>query len=347
MQTTIVLHKYKKEKPKMARPGRPPMPKPALPASVEAFLDMLIAERNAALNTRHAYERDLADVCNFLKIAGKSIDTASTDDLKSYLDELAARQNTKNSKTKSGKTAVRTVARRISALRQFYGFLLSEGNRADDPTTTIESPKQTRTLPKILSEGEVTTLINTAQKGGGPEAIRLVALLEILYATGLRVSELVGLPMTAIGQDNRFVMVQGKGGRERMAPLSEPAQKSLKAYIDVRKRFVSPHLSAEDKEKWVFPSRTSESGHLTRQRFAQLLKELARHADLDEDRVSPHVLRHAFATHLLKHGADLRSVQKMLGHADIATTQIYTQIVNDQIGEAVEENHPLANSGTK
>lgn len=322
----------------MARPGRPRMPKPPLPASVSAFLDMLIAERGAALNTRHAYERDLADVCAFLKKQGKEIDTAITEDLKSYLNELGGRENAKSKG--GGRTAVRTIARRISALRQFYGFLVSEGKRSDDPTSTVESPKQTRTLPKILSEEEVTALISTAQKAGGPESIRLVALLEILYATGLRVSELVGLPLSALGQDNRFLMVQGKGGRERMAPLSEPAQRALKNYLDVRGKFMSSD-SSDAQGKWLFPSRTSESGHLTRQRFAQLLKELSRNAGIAVDRVSPHVLRHAFATHLLKHGADLRSVQKMLGHADIATTQIYTQVVGEQVKKTVDEKHPM------
>lgn len=323
----------------MARPGRPRMPKAALPGTVDAFLDMLIAERGAALNTRHAYERDLADVCAFLKKQTKEIDNAVTTDLKAYLNELAARENAKSKG--GGKTAVRTIARRISALRQFYGFLVSEGKRTDDPTSTIESPKQTRTLPKILSEDEVSVLITTAQKQGGPESTRLVALLEILYATGLRVSELVGLPLSAIGPESRYLTVEGKGGRERMAPLSEPAQKAMKGYMDIRNKFLMPDR-AESQSKWLFPSRTSESGHLTRQRFAQLLKELSRNANIDPDRVSPHVLRHAFATHLLKHGADLRSVQKMLGHADIATTQIYTQVVGDQV-KAATEKHPLAN----
>lgn len=323
----------------MARPGRPRMPKAPLPASVDKFLDMLIAERGAALNTRHAYERDLADVCSFLKKNGKEIDTCTTADLKAYLNELSERENSKSKG--GGRTAVRTIARRISALRQFFGFLVSEGTRSDDPTSTIESPKQTRTLPKILTEDEVSVLINTAQKTGGAESVRLVALLEILYATGLRVSELVGLPMTALGQEGRYLTVEGKGGRERMAPLSEPAQRALKSYMDIRTKFLMPDRS-ETQSKWLFPSRTSESGHLTRQRFAQLLKELARNANINPDRVSPHVLRHAFATHLLKHGADLRSVQKMLGHADIATTQIYTQVVGDQLKATVETAHPLA-----
>jgi integrase/recombinase XerD len=251
---------------------------------------------------------------------------------------LSGRENAKSKG--GGKTAVRTIARRISALRQFYGFLVSEGKRTDDPTSNIESPKQTRTLPKILSEEEVTVLINTAQKQGGPESVRLVALLEILYATGLRVSELVGLSLSAIGAESRFLTVEGKGGRERMAPLSEPAQRAMKGYMDIRHKFVTPERG-DNQNKWLFPSRTSESGHLTRQRFAQLLKELSRNANIDPDSVSPHVLRHAFATHLLKHGADLRSVQKMLGHADIATTQIYTQVVGEQAKEATER-HPLA-----
>jgi integrase/recombinase XerD len=323
----------------MARPGRPRMPKAPLPGTVDAFLDMLIAERGAALNTRHAYERDLADVCAFLKKQSKDINTATTNDLKSYLGELSARENAKSKG--GGKTAVRTIARRISALRQFFGFLVSEGNRSDDPTSTIESPKQTRTLPKILSEDEVSVLISTAQKQGGPESVRLVALLEILYATGLRVSELVGLSIAAIGPESRYLTVEGKGGRERMAPLSEPAQKAMKGYMDIRTKFLMPDR-ADAQGKWLFPSRTSESGHLTRQRFAQLLKELSRNAGIDPERVSPHVLRHAFATHLLKHGADLRSVQKMLGHADIATTQIYTQVVGDQAKSTVETKHPLA-----
>jgi len=327
----------------MARPGRPRQPRPPLPESVEGFLEMLISERGAALNTKHAYERDLADVCVFLRAQSKDIETASTDELKEYLADLSGRHNAK-SKSKhvnGGKTAARTIARRISALRQYYGFMITEGKREDDPTSGLESPKQTRALPKVLTEEEVSILIKTAAGRGTPENIRLVALLEILYATGLRVSELVGLEITAVGEGNRFIMVETKGGRERMAPLSEPAQKALENYVRVRPRFLS-HERKELLEKWLFPSRTSESGHLTRQRFAQLLKELAHQADLDPDRVSPHVLRHAFATHLLKHGADLRSVQKMLGHADIATTQIYTQVLSDQATDTVTEKHPLS-----
>lgn len=324
----------------MARPGRPKLPKPDLHASVDAFLDMLTAERGAADNTRQAYWRDLADVSVYLKAERKSdINIATTADLKAYIEHLSKKMHTKG--TNKSQIAVRTVARRLSALRQYYRFLVSENKRKDDPTSTIESPKQGRTLPKTLTEAEVSRLIKVAGAGGGADSIRLVCLLELLYATGLRVSELVGLPMNAINDDAQFMTIEGKGGRERMVPLSDPAQKALKDYLAVRQQFIAQ----EDKgtqAQWVFPSRTSERGHLTRQRFAQLLKDLARDADMPEGKVSPHVLRHAFATHLLARGADLRSVQKMLGHADIATTQIYTHILGDKLKKTVEEKHPMA-----
>ncbi len=325
----------------MARPGRPAKPKPNLHPFVDAFLDMITTERGAALNTRQAYWRDLADVSLHLRAnRDTDIDKATTADIQAYLKHLSEKIHIKGAHT--GKIAVRTVARRLSALRQFYRFLVSESHRADDPTSTIESPKQTRTLPKTLSEQEVSDLITTAGEKGTPESKRLVCLLEMLYATGLRVSELVGLPMSAIGEGAQFLMVEGKAGRERMVPMSDPAQKALKTYTDARKRFINDEST---QSKWLFPSRTSDSGHLTRQRFAQLLKDLARAAQVDESRVSPHVLRHAFATHLLSNGADLRSVQKMLGHADIATTQIYTHMIADKLKKTVKDKHPLSKTG--
>jgi len=324
----------------MARPGRPAMPKPELNPLVDAFLDMLTTERGAAQNTRQAYWRDLADVSLFLKAnRNTDIDKASTDDLKAYIKDLSDKTHVKGDH--KAKIAVRTVARRLSALRQFYRFLVSDSVREDDPTSTIESPKQGRSLPKTLSEEEVTALIKTAAERGTAESIRLVCLLELLYATGLRVSELVGLPMSAIGEENQSLMVEGKAGRERMVPLSDPAQDALKSYMEKREQFIAGEETAQQ-SKWVFPSKTSDSGHLTRQRFAQLLKDLAREAKIDEDRVSPHILRHAFATHLLSHGADLRSVQKMLGHADIATTQIYTHIIGENVKKTVKDKHPLS-----
>jgi integrase/recombinase XerD len=324
----------------MARPGRPAMPKPNLSKWVDSFLDMLTTERGAALNTRHAYWRDLADVSLYLRASrNKEIDTASPEDLKAYLLDLSNKIHTKGSH--SGQIAVRTVARRLSALRQFYRYLVSENVRKEDPTTAIDSPKQTRTLPKTMTEGEVETLITVAGQQGGPESVRLVCLLELLYATGLRVSELVGLPTAAIAEGNQFIMVEGKGGRERMIPLSDSSQKAIGMYMNVRAQFVNSD-EAGRMSKWLFPSRTSDSGHLTRQRFAQLLKDLARAAKIEEGRVSPHILRHAFATHLLSNGADLRAVQKMLGHADIATTQIYTHILGKNLKKTVDEKHPLA-----
>ncbi|HPD82846.1 MAG: site-specific tyrosine recombinase XerD [Alphaproteobacteria bacterium] len=329
----------------MARPGRPKMPKPDLHPTVDAFLDMLTAERGAAMNTRQAYWRDLADVSSYLKKEKKSdLDRATTQELKDYLEDLTNKIHTKGEN--SSQIAVRTVARRLSAMRQFYRYLVSEDVRQDDPTTTIESPKQGRTLPKTLSEDEVTQLIKTAGQGGGADSTRLVCLLEMLYATGLRVSELVGLPMAAVGENTEFLMIEGKGGRERMIPLSEPAQNAIKKYLAVRESFIGNENRAAQ-EKAFFPSKTSQSGHLTRQRFAQLLKDLARDADVEEGRVSPHILRHAFATHLLSRGADLRSVQKMLGHADIATTQIYTHILGEGLKETVEEKHPISKKGAK
>ena len=329
----------------MARPGRPKMPKPDLHATVEAFLDMLTAERGAAMNTRQAYFRDLADVTAYLRSEKKSdLDRATTDELKDYIEYLTHKIHVKGEN--KAQIAVRTVARRLSAMRQYYRYLVSEGVRDNDPTSTIESPKQGRTLPKTLSEAEVAQLIKTAGEGGGADSIRLVCLLEMLYATGLRVSELVGLQMASIAENQEFITVAGKGGRERMIPLSDPAQKAVQNYLAVRETFIGIE-NKEAQDKSFFPSKTSESGHLTRQRFAQLLKDLARDAEVEEARVSPHILRHAFATHLLSRGADLRSVQKMLGHADIATTQIYTHIMNEDLKDTVEENHPISKDGKK
>lgn len=329
----------------MARPGRPALPKPDLHPHVDTFLDMLTNERGAALNTRHAYWRDLADVSLYLRAQrGSDVDRASTDDLKAYLKDLSEKTHIKGQNR--NKIAVRTVARRLSALRQFYRYLVSETHRTEDPTSTIESPKQGRTLPKTLTEEEVDRLIKTAATGGGGDSIRLVCLLELIYATGLRVSELVGLPMSSIGENNQFLIVAGKAGRERMVPLSDAARTALQRYLDVRKQFIGHDENRPRQEKWVFPSRTSDSGHLTRQRFAQLLKDLSRDAGMPDGKVSPHVLRHAFATHLLSNGADLRAVQKMLGHADIATTQIYTHIVGDRLKDTVEQKHPMARTGS-
>jgi integrase/recombinase XerD len=286
---------------------------------------MLAAERGAARLTLAAYRNDLVDLSGFLAARGAALDTAGAPMLHDYLAASATRR-----------LAPRTVARRLSAIRQFYRFLLTDGARGDDPTSGLDTPRLGRPLPKVLTEAEVGRLIATAA-AWQEEGVRLRCLLELLYATGLRVSELVTLPLAAAQRDPRFMLVRGKGGKERIVPLSPPSRQALAEYLTARKVFL-PDGGAS---RFLFPSRGRE-GHLTRQRCGQLLKELALGANLDPARLSPHVLRHAFASHLLDHGADLRSVQQMLGHADIATTQIYTHVQSDRLRRLVETAHPLA-----
>ena len=291
---------------------------------LEAFLEMLAAERGAAPLTVAAYRGDLSNLAGFLASRGVPLEAADAATLHAFLAAAAT-------------LTPRTLARRISAMRQFYKFLVVDGIRRDDPTADFDTPGLGRPLPKILSETEVEGLIGAARNWPGDEGARLLCLVELLYATGLRVSELVTLPLAAALRDPRFLLISGKGGRERVVPLSEPSRSALAAYIACRERF----LPDSRPSRWLFPSR-GRKGHLTRQRSGQLLKELAVKAGLDRDRLSPHVLRHAFASHLLDHGADLRSVQQMLGHADIATTQIYTHVLSDRLRKLVETAHPLA-----
>ncbi|MEE8515922.1 MAG: site-specific tyrosine recombinase XerD [Alphaproteobacteria bacterium] len=293
---------------------------------VEAFLEMLMAERGAAQNTYQAYRHDLAHFAAHLAAAKGAIEAADATQIRSYLSHLA----------RMGISAG-TAARRLSSLRQFYGFLAAEGIRADDPTADIDSPRRGRVLPKILSEADVEMLFAAAARKPGSQGVRLRALLETLYATGLRVSELVTLPLSAILGEPGLLLVRGKGDKERVVPLSDPAIKALEAYLAVRRGFVT----TDTEVNWLFPSR-GKSGWLSRQRFAKMLKELALEAGIDPTRVSPHVLRHAFASHLLAHGADLRAVQQMLGHADISTTQIYTHVLDARLKSLVETHHPLA-----
>ncbi len=295
----------------------------------EAFLELLIAERGVSANTLAAYRRDLEDTAVFLSgrndDARAVLDDASTDDLRRYLKHLDGQ----------GMTAG-TAARRLSALRQFYRFLYADGLREDDPTAILESPRQGRPLPKIISEDDVARLLGVAETREGPEGRRLCAMVELCYATGMRVSELVGLPLTAVQRDPEVLIVRGKGNKERMVPLSAPAREAVRDYLDVRGAFVPEGATSP----YLFPGRGGKP--LSRQRFFQMLKDLARDADLDPRKVSPHVLRHAFATHLLHHDADLRSVQQMLGHADISTTQIYTYVLDERMRRLVAEHHPLA-----
>jgi integrase/recombinase XerD len=298
--------------------------KEAASKHLEAFLEMLAAERGAAPLTLVAYRNDLSHFAQFLALRGLSLHTADSAALHAYLASATG-------------LAPRTLARRISALRQFYKFLMIDGIRHDDPAQDLETPGLGRPLPKILSEEEVASLIGAARAEAEGEGDRLVCLVELLYATGLRISEAVTLPFAASQRDPRFLVITGKGGRERVVPLSEPSRAALSAYLSCRDRF----LTGSRPSRWLFPSR-SRAGHLTRQRAGQLLKELAVKSGLDPDRLSPHVLRHAFASHLLDHGADLRSVQQMLGHADIATTQIYTHVLSNRLRKLVETAHPLA-----
>jgi integrase/recombinase XerD len=278
------------------------------------FLDMLSAERGGAKNTLAAYARDLADFSAELGTRRRTIAQAATEDLRAYLGTLSRRS-----------FAPASVARRLSAIRQLYRFLYAEGHRTDNPSAVIEGPKRGRTLPKVLSISEVDRLLTQARVDmdkadqqilGRLRAARLTCLIELLYATGLRVSELVALPVSAAERNARMLIVRGKGNKERLVPLNDA------------------------KTKWLFPS-FGQAGHLTRQHFARELKTLAGAAGLRSAQVSPHVLRHAFASHLLHNGADLRVVQTLLGHADISTTQIYTHVLEERLKSLVRDLHPL------
>jgi integrase/recombinase XerD len=291
---------------------------------IESFLDIMVAERNAAANTRMAYQRDLLEAAKFLMQQKSDLVSANEDDIRQFLQSLTS-------------SSARTQARKLSSLRQFFCFLCSEQNRQDDPTRSIDAPKLGRSLPKYLSEDEVTNLLDCVTRMKDEEGIRLKAMLELLYASGLRVTELVSLPLTSIQFDQALVHVRGKGGKERVVPLGKPALSAIKDWLPDRKAM----LGDKNQSIYLFPSRDG-SKHLTRQRFFQILKELALAAKLDPKRLSPHVLRHAFATHLIEHGADLRSVQAMLGHADIGTTQIYTHVAGDRLSKTVTAHHPLA-----
>ena len=292
----------------------------------EVFLEMMAVERGAARHTLDAYRRDLADYRHFLQARGVSAERADGAAVRAYLSELSRRG-----------LAASTVARRLSAIRQFHRFVYLEGGRADDPTRTIDGPRRQRPLPRLLAQAEIEGLIAAARERPGPRGLRLVAILELLYASGLRASELMALPLSALAPDRRFLVVRGKGGKERLVPIGRAAAKALEAYLAVRETFMRPGRAGAH----VFPSR-GRHGHLTRQRLAQLLRELAPAAGLDPGRISPHVLRHAFASHLLAGGADLRAVQLMLGHADIATTEIYTHVQGERLAAAVRAHHPLA-----
>ncbi|MGQ3676432.1 site-specific tyrosine recombinase XerD [Xanthobacter sp. TB0139] len=322
------------------------------------FLDMQAVERGASANTLDAYRRDVTDFASFAASTGHALENADTDTIRAYLAELSSR---------GFKGA--TVARKLSAIRQFYRFLFAEGHRKDDPAAVLEGPRRGRPLPKVLSVVEVSRLIETAHarvaalqqlveqreaeagEGGavalpqeghakvspaeGLRRLRVACMVELLYASGLRVSELVALPSSAARSRGEAIMVMGKGRKERLVPLSIPARAAMAAWLEARR------VAGMEASRWLFPSH-GESGHVTRQQAARDLKELAVAAQIDPARISPHVLRHAFASHLLAHGADLRVVQTLLGHADVATTQIYTHVLDERLKNMVRDLHPFA-----
>jgi integrase/recombinase XerD len=288
---------------------------------------MMAAERAAAANTLKAYARDLADAEFRLAPHGADLASATDEQIEAYFTALGARG-----------LSPATAARRRAAVRQFYRFVLGERWREDDPSRRVDAPKKGRPLPKVLTRAEVDSLIAAAAAKDGAAGLRLAALIETIYASGLRVSEAVSLTLAALARDPAYLMVRGKGGKERLAPLNAPARTAIKAYLEIRRHFLPRGVK---ESPWLFPSR-ARTGRLTERRFAQLLDEAARDAGVDPAKVSPHVLRHAFATHLLEGGADLRVVQTLLGHADIATTQIYTHVAEERLREVVETKHPLA-----
>ena len=289
---------------------------------IENFLEVIVAERGASLRTVQAYQSDLEDFEAFLKSRKVVLEKAEDDDVADYMHLIV----------KNGLSA-KTQSRRLSALREFFRFLYSENFRDDLPTDNVDSPKTGKALPKYLSEEEVLSLLQAAEK----KDIRLKTMLEILYASGMRVSELVSLPLAAVLHNNTMIEIVGKGNKQRLVPLDDPARRAIEKWLIERERYLKRGRTS----KWLFPSK-SKQGYMTRDAFFKELKKIALQAGIDPSRVSPHVIRHSFASHLIAHDADLRSVQKMLGHADIATTEIYTHVLEDRLKKIVETKHPLS-----
>jgi integrase/recombinase XerD len=294
---------------------------------IQPFLEMMAASRGASHNTLQAYQRDLEGLQEAVK---KPIEKVQTADILDYFAKL----------NRDGMSA-RTVARKLSAIRHYFRFLCEESVREDDPSQSVEMPKLPKNLPKMLAAEDIKTLLNHLQEDDDPEDLRLAAMVEILYASGMRVSELVSLPVAparqVLASGEPFLLIKGKGGRERLVPLGARAVNALQAYLAVREVFVKDR----SQQRWLFPS-NSQEGYLTRQRFGQLLKAAAMDAGLNPSSISPHILRHSFASHLLAGGADLRVIQELLGHADISTTEIYTHIQPERLIQLVQDHHPLA-----
>ncbi len=297
-----------------------PRPRPELPETVLSFLEMMAVERSASKNTILSYRRDMEDLVGHLTGRSSPPESANLTDLDSFMASLRERG-----------ASLSTSWRRLSTIRQYYRFLVREGIRRDDPAAKIDSPRTPKPLPKTLDRQQVDLLLFAAHSGNKPSDLRRAAIIELLYATGLRVSELASLPARAFHEAGPYLVLRGKGGRERLVPVGESAWQATRAWLAT---FTEP-------SEWLFPSH-SEAGHITRQSIAHILKQTARDAGINPALVSPHIIRHAFASHLLHRGADLRSLQKMLGHADIATTQIYTHILEERLKTAVARHHPLA-----
>ena len=311
-------------------------------AHLEAFLEMMIAERGAADNTIESYQRDLTEVSNFLSARRTNLNKATSDDIKAYLKQMSDEGY-----------AASSQSRHLSSMKQFYRFLHDEGILDDDPTGIIDAPKSGLKLPKTLSEDEVGQLLDLAEAAaksakGDKDLIsktRFRALLELLYATGMRVSELVALPIGVLKRDEPFLIIKGKGNKERLVPISQAAKSALADYLTAMEAYQAKQKNPAE-TPFLFPA-NSKTGYLARQVFARELKSIAAQAGIDVEKVSPHVLRHAFASHLLSNGADLRAVQELLGHSDISTTQIYTHVLDERLKKLVNEHHPLAKTHKK
>ncbi|MCC6920702.1 MAG: site-specific tyrosine recombinase XerD [Alphaproteobacteria bacterium] len=298
---------------------------------LEAFLEMLAATRGAARNTLDAYRRDLLDLAGFLKKRGRAVQEAQEDDLTAYLARLS-----------DAGMSPATAQRRLSAIKQFCKFLFAEGVRPDDPSSPLDAPRRARPLPRLVGESDVERLLAEAARDTSAKGLRFRTLLELAAGSGLRVTELVGLPLAAAPRTGRMLFIRGKGDKERMAPMSKEARAALDTWLAVRPQLLKRDANDRPIEsRFLFPS-SAKQGYMTRQQFALELKAAALRCGVDPASLSPHKLRHAFATHLLSRGVDLRSLQTMLGHADIATTQIYTHVVEDRLRQTVEQAHPLA-----
>ena len=294
---------------------------------LENFLEVLASEKGLAVNTRISYKNDIFQFLVFLEKNKKKINEITSIDIEKFTSKFTTQGLEKS-----------TISRKMSALSHFFIFLLEENIIKSNPIHELDLPKQIKKLPKILSVDQVEKLIKSSREDQSVNGIRLNTMIEILYATGIRVSELVEMKLSATYAEKNFLLVQGKGNKERLVPISENTEEKIKDYLKIRNKYVNN----DTESKWLFPSKQSSKGHITRQRFNQLLQTLCERVNLNNIKISPHKLRHAFATHLLANGVDLRSLQQMLGHADISTTQIYTHVLKDRLKKLVSDNHPLS-----